>query len=142
MLHAINNGLTKGVLFLSAGNIHRAYGSKYVGDVQGACRRLPFSGWLFLGGFLAITGSPPFAPFVSEFGILSAAVSREHYYGAALFLIALFIVFIAFGSAVIPMVFGKPSAPPSLTKFRDHFSTSLPIVVFMALVMHAGLLLA
>src|SRR5262249_2339270 len=28
LLHLINNGLTKGVLFLSAGNIHRAYGSK------------------------------------------------------------------------------------------------------------------
>ena len=26
--HCINNGLTKGVLFLSAGNIHRAFGSK------------------------------------------------------------------------------------------------------------------
>src|SRR5205085_9485210 len=26
LLHLINNGLTKGVLFLSAGNIHRAYG--------------------------------------------------------------------------------------------------------------------
>ena len=28
LLHMVNNGLTKGVLFLSAGNIHRAYGSK------------------------------------------------------------------------------------------------------------------
>ena len=26
LFHLINNGLTKGVLFLSAGNIHRAYG--------------------------------------------------------------------------------------------------------------------
>ena len=33
-LHLINNGLTKGVLFLSAGNIHRAYGSKYTDDVS------------------------------------------------------------------------------------------------------------
>ena len=28
LLHMINNGLTKGVLFLSAGNIHRSFGSK------------------------------------------------------------------------------------------------------------------
>ncbi len=40
-LHLINNGLTKGVLFLSAGNIHRAYGSKLTDDVQGAIKRVP-----------------------------------------------------------------------------------------------------
>src|SRR5262249_24399551 len=34
LLHLINNGLTKGVLFLSAGNIHRAYGSKVTDDVR------------------------------------------------------------------------------------------------------------
>ena len=139
LLHAVNNGLTKGVLFLSAGNIHRAYGSKYVGDVQGACRRLPLSGWMFLAGFLAITGSPPFAPFVSEFGIVSAAFAEDHYYAGGLFLTALFVVFVAFGSAVVGIVFGKPSAPPSLTRFRDHFSTSWPIVAFMILVVLLGL---
>src|SRR5262249_12989495 len=59
LLHLINNGLTKGVLFLSSGNIHRAYGSKLTDDVRGALRRVPLSGALFLAGFLAITGSPP-----------------------------------------------------------------------------------
>ena len=36
---------------------------------------LPVSGALFLAGFFAITGSPPFGPFVSEFTILNAAVA-------------------------------------------------------------------
>src|SRR5208337_615206 len=74
LLHLINNGLTKGVLFLSAGNIHRAYGSKLTEYVRGAIHRVPLSGALFLAGFLAITGSPPFGPFVSEFTIVNAAV--------------------------------------------------------------------
>ena len=34
LLHLVNNGLTKGVLFLSAGNIHRAYGSKLTDEVS------------------------------------------------------------------------------------------------------------
>ncbi len=34
LLHLINNGLTKGVLFLSAGNIHRVYGSKVTDNVR------------------------------------------------------------------------------------------------------------
>ncbi|HKJ03043.1 MAG TPA: proton-conducting transporter membrane subunit, partial [Longimicrobiales bacterium] len=44
MLHLVCNGLTKGVLFLSAGNLHRAYGSKIAGEVTGTLRGLPFSG--------------------------------------------------------------------------------------------------
>lgn len=58
LLHLINNGLTKGVLFLSAGNIHRAYGSKLTDHVRGAIVRVPLSASLFLAGFLAVTGSP------------------------------------------------------------------------------------
>ena len=72
----VNNGLTKGVLFLSAGNIHRAYGSKtHRRRARARCAALPLSGALFLAGFFAITGSPPFGPFVSEFTILQRAPS-------------------------------------------------------------------
>ena len=60
----------KMLLFLSAANIHRAYGSKSVNEVGGALKRLPATGVLFLAGFFAITGSPPFGPFFSELTIL------------------------------------------------------------------------
>jgi len=52
--------MTKGVLFLSAGNIRRAYDSKSIDQVSGAMRRLPLSGTLFLFGFIAITGFSTF----------------------------------------------------------------------------------
>jgi hydrogenase-4 component F len=48
LLHLINNGLTKGVLFLSAGNIHRDNGSKLTDHVRGAIHRVPLSGATFL----------------------------------------------------------------------------------------------
>ena len=80
LLHMINNGMTKGVLFLSAGNIHRAYGSKTTDEVRGAMSVLPLSGTLFLLGFFAITGSPPFGPFVSEFTILNGALDQRPCY--------------------------------------------------------------
>ncbi len=43
---------TKGVLFLSAGNIHRAYGSKRTDDVRGALRRVPVVGRALPGRLL------------------------------------------------------------------------------------------
>jgi hydrogenase-4 component F len=95
LYHLINNGLTKGVLFLSAANIHRAFASKSTKDVSGALRRVPLSGAMFLAGFFAITGSPPFGPFLSELTIVNAALLRGHWIVGALFLVLLAVVFVA-----------------------------------------------
>jgi hydrogenase-4 component F len=139
LLHLINNGLTKGVLFLSAGNIHRAYGSKLTDDVRGAIRRVPLSGVLFLAGFLAITGSPPFAPFVSEFIIVNAAIGSGQYIVSGIFLLLLGIVFVGMGATVLEVVQGNPPEQLNPNGFQDSVSTGLPIVLFMALVLLFGL---
>jgi len=113
MLHLVANGLTKGVLFLAAGNIHRAYGSKSTDQVGGAMRRLPLSGTLFLVGFLAITGSPPFCPFISEFAILTGAFAVGRPVVGGLFLLLLLVVFVGMGAAVLKVVQGRPTVPAS-----------------------------
>src|SRR5713101_4830674 len=137
LLHLVNNAVTKGVMFLSAGNIHRAYGSKSTEDVRGALRRVPFSGALFLAGFFAVTGSPPFAPFLSEFTIVRAAMTQGHAVVGALFLVMLAIVFIGMGGAVLAVVQGEPpEAEPE--GFRDRVGTVLPIALLMAIVVLLG----
>jgi hydrogenase-4 component F len=136
LLHMINNGLTKGVLFLSAGNIHRAYGSKVIDDVRGALQRVPLSAALFLTGFLAITGSPPFSPFVSEFTIVSAAFGSGQYWAGSLFVIMLAIAFMGIGATVLAVVLGEP--PQEHTDYHDRASTCAPILIFMALVLVLG----
>jgi hydrogenase-4 component F len=141
MLHFINNGLTKGVLFLAAANIHRAYDSKRVEDVRGAIRRLPVTGALFLAGFFAITGAPPFGPFFSEFTILRAAVSSGRFWIAGLFLITLFVIFVGMSSTVFAVVQGEPDGETSKNGYKDNFFTLAPIVVFMGLVVLLGVYL-
>jgi hydrogenase-4 component F len=137
MLHVATNGMTKGVLFLSAGNIHRAYASKSTDEVRGAMRRLPLSGALFLAGFLAITGSPPFGPFVSEFSILNGAFDAGRFLTAALYLVFLLVVFIGMGKTVLKVVQGRP--PLDLQPYRDGFLTIAPVLGLMALVLLLGL---
>jgi hydrogenase-4 component F len=142
MLHLVNNALTKGVLFLSSGNIHRAYGSKSTDDVRGAMKRLPASGALFLIGFFAVTGSPPFGPFVSEFTIIRAAFVAERYGVAALTLVLLLAVFIGFGGTVLAVVQGQDSlAVPKgqAAPFKDSAATVLPIAALLVLVLLLGL---
>jgi hydrogenase-4 component F len=139
LLHLVNNGLTKGVMFLSAGNIHRAYASKSTEDVAGAIRRLPLSGSLFLAGFLAITGSPPGGPFLSEFTILNGAVGNGQFVVAGLYLLLLATVFIGMGATVLKVVQGTPSQQASATDIRDSLRTGAPILAFAGLVVMLGL---
>ena len=138
MLHVMTNGMTKGVLFLSAGNIHRAYASKSTDQVCGAMRRLPLSGTLFLAGFLAITGSPPFGPFISEFAILNGAFDAGRFYTGGLFLFLLLVVFIGMGATVLHVVQGRPPTGVRHTPYRDSLLTGAPVIVLMLLVLMLG----
>jgi hydrogenase-4 component F len=139
LLHMVNNGLTKGVLFLSAGNIHRAYNSKRTEVVRGALRRTPWSGALFLAAFLAITGSPPFGPFISEFTIVSSAFGQGNFKTGIFFLVFLAIIFIGMASTVLPTVLGKIPAKTEKTAYRDSAKTVLPILLLMGLILMLGL---
>jgi hydrogenase-4 component F len=139
LLHLINNGLTKGIMFLSAGNIHRAYGSKSTDQVRGAIKRVPLSGAMFLTGFLAITGAPPFGPFISEFTIFDAAIGTRQYLAGGLFLLFLCVVFIGMGVTVLAVVQGTPAEDTPQTGYHDRFGTCLPIILFLAIVLLLGL---
>jgi len=142
MLHVLTNGLTKGVLFLSAGNIHRAYGSKSTDQVRGVFRRLPLSGTLFFLGFLAITGSPPFGPFISEFAILTGSFQLGRFAVGGAFLVLLLVVFIGMSRTVLRAVQGRPpvtaggSAP-----VRETLLTILPPALLMLLVLLLGVII-
>jgi hydrogenase-4 component F len=136
--HMVNNGLAKGVLFLTAGNIHRAYRSKDAEQVRGAARRLPLSGPLFLLGFLAVTGSPPFAPFWSEFAILSGALGTGRWVVAAAYLTLLALIFVTMGATVLRIVQGEPREPAE-PGFGDVAWTALPPLVLLLAVLALGL---
>ena len=77
LLHVINHGLFKGLLFLSAGAMIHATGSRRLTDYGGLLRTMPLTGLFFLGGAVAICGLPPLNGFVSEWlvylGIFQAA---------------------------------------------------------------------
>jgi len=114
MLHAVNHSLAKGLLFLTAGNLLMAYGTKSARDVRGALRALPVSGTLWVVGFLAIAGMPPFGLFLSELTILKSALDAGRFVIAATFLALLALVFAGMSAIVLRMAQGEPAdeAPP------------------------------
>ena len=139
LFHLAANALVKGVLFMSAGNINRSYASKRLPYVTGAIRRTPVSGWLFFLGFLAITGTPPFAPFISEFNIAATALAAPYLWTGVAFLLLLGGIFLAMSDTVVKVVFGTPPPDRVRTPYKDTVATTAPLVVALALAATLGL---
>ncbi len=66
LLHALNHALFKGLLFLGAGAFSKAVGSLELYRLGGLLRRMPWTGWAFALGAMAIAGLPPLNGFASE----------------------------------------------------------------------------
>ena len=139
LFHLAANAIVKSVLFMSAGNIHRSYASRQLPHVTGAIRRTPLSAWLFLLAFLAITGTPPFAPFISEFNIAASAFAQNHVWIGAVFLLLLGGIFLAMSDTVVKMIFGTPSPKRERTPYKDTFATTAPLVMALGLSLILGL---
>jgi hydrogenase-4 component B len=80
LFHVWNHGLFKALLFLAAGSVIRATGTREIDALGGVARRMPRTGLAFLVGAVAICGLPPLNGFASEFLVYSgllAGVARE-----------------------------------------------------------------
>ncbi|MBI3795350.1 MAG: NADH dehydrogenase FAD-containing subunit [Deltaproteobacteria bacterium] len=142
MLHAVNHSLTKAMLFLVAGNILTVYQSKSTTEVQGVLHVLPLSGLLWVAGFLAITGSPPFGPFLSEFTILKAALDQGRNGVAVAYLVLLAVVFVGMATAMLRMAQGAPvHGGQRMTVRKEPVLSVIPAVALGLLVLILGLYL-
>jgi hydrogenase-4 component F len=141
MLHAVNHSLTKAMLFLVAGNILAAYHSKSTDDVRGVLRVLPASGILWVMGLFAITGSPPFGPFLSEFTILKAALDQGRAAVAITYLALLAVIFVGMATAMLGMAQGTASRPRAAKVQREPLFSIVPAIVLVAVVLLLGVYL-
>jgi hydrogenase-4 component B len=66
LYHALNHTIFKSLLFLGAGAVLHATGSRNLNHLGGLIRRMPWTAACFLVGALAIGGLPPLNGFVSE----------------------------------------------------------------------------
>lgn len=66
LLHVVNHATFKALLFLGAGSVIHAVGTREMERMGGLLRRLPWTAAAFLVGAVAICGLPPLNGFVSE----------------------------------------------------------------------------
>ena len=66
LYHVLNHAVFKGLLFLGAGNLAMATGTRGIEKYGGLLRRMPWTGLFFLVGAMAISGLPLLNGFASE----------------------------------------------------------------------------
>jgi hydrogenase-4 component F len=137
LFHVWNNSLTKGALFLSAGNIRRVAGGRTIDEVRGMAWLTPHSARMFVVGLLAVTACPPFGPFFSELGIIKAALQNGRSWPVAMFLGCLLLAFLGMTRLVFAIVDGRPR--PIAAKNRSRWRETAGIVLPPLLLLSASL---
>ena len=118
VLHAVNNGVAKAMIFLAVGNVVLVTGSSVADEIGGLLRRARWSGVLLIAGLFAVTGSPPFGMFISEFTILSAALRAHRSWVAAGIVLLLAVIFVGIAAMILEMVYGAAPDETSRTSPR------------------------
>lgn len=157
LLHVLNHGVTKSLMFLAYGNVQDRYavladgtaasqdtGPDEEDQITGVIRAMPATGWMLALGGLALVGSPPFSIFLSEFIILWGGVQRLiHAPGAwltisiAVFVISITMIFGGLVRHLSRMLFGEPT----VSREPESFRRILPLLLLFALVVLLGVLI-
>ncbi len=126
LLHALNHSFTKSMLFLVAGNILSHIKTKSIIDIKGIAKTLPVSGFLWVAGGLAITGSPPFGMFISKFTILKASITNGNWIITSVFLFLLIAIFTGFTQIIFKMSQGHGK---NIEAKEDKLSIIPPVIL-------------
>jgi len=147
LFHCLNHAVFKGLLFLCAGCLIHATGTKNLDEMGGLARRMPVTAAAMVIGALSVVGVPPFNGFASKLMIYEAALERGMDIGGALG--AAYVVYCAlalFASAVTLAYFMKMISsaffgrtPKNLQNVKDvPRSMQIPLVVLSALCLVFG----
>ncbi len=70
LYHVLNHAVYKGLLFLGAGSVQHATGTRDLARLGGLLRLMPWTGFFFIVAALAISAVPPLNGYISEWMLL------------------------------------------------------------------------
>ena len=89
LVHIANHAFSKITLFFCAGAIYVATHKKYISEMSGLGRTMPFTFGAFAIASLSMIGAPPVAGFVTKWNLLVGSMEMEsHHIGILLVLLA------------------------------------------------------
>lgn len=149
LLHIWNHALFKGLLFLGAGSLVHATGTRNLSLMGGLLKRMPLSAVLLIGGSLAAATLPPLNGFVSEWlmylGLLQGTV---HLAGAVALPPLLLVGLLAITGALALLVFvrmigiallGTPRSSHAVDAHESGLALTLPPTLLLGVCLLIGL---
>jgi multicomponent Na+:H+ antiporter subunit D len=145
LFHLMNHAAFKSLLFLNAGAVQQATGTRDLNRMGGLAKRMPVTALTSLFGSLSISGVPPFNGFLSKLVILVAAIQAGHmlgnhiYYWYAAVGIGFSVVTLAYFLKVQRKAFfGKLNE--TLAGVREvKFAMTLPMIILALLCLALGI---
>ena len=140
LFHLFNHAIFKSLLFLDAGAIEYATGTRSLNKLGGLNKKLPVTGFAGLIGSMSISGVPPFGGFWSKLIIIIAAV-QAGYIGMAIIAAGVSIITLAYYLKFQNFAFfGK--AHKDLIGIKEvPFTMKLAMLILAGICIVAGLLL-
>jgi len=132
LLHMTFHSVTKPLLFFCAGNVQQHLKTDLFRKAKGGLiHSMPLTGAAFLMVTLAVTGSPPFSLFQSEFTILRAGFERDHFVLAIFFVSFLVLIFSGFLVHIASLVLGEDQGLPrvDLCSWKKYSVAGLALVI-------------
>ncbi len=128
LFHLLNHALFKGCLFLCAGALIYATGSRSLDDYGGLAKRMPVTAFACLVASASISGVPPFNGFVSKWMIYGAAIEAGYAWAAVIAMFTSALTLASFAKVVHSAFLG--STPERLREVKEVPATmKIPLTV-------------
>jgi hydrogenase-4 component F len=134
LLHMTFHSVTKPLVFFCAGNVQQYLETDLFRKARGGLiHAMPFTGGAFLLVTLAVTGTPPFSLFQSEFTILRAAFNGGYFVLAVVFMAFLVAIFAGFLAHNTKLVLGPDPglAPAKIGRSKKYSILALATVIII-----------
>lgn len=130
LIHIVNHAFAKITLFFCAGAIYVASHKKYISEMEGLGKTMPFTFAAFGIASLSMIGAPPVAGFITKWNLLIGSV-EAHQLGILLILIASTMLNAAyFAPITYKAFFGKRPANEPFTGIKEApLSMLIPILI-------------
>ncbi|OGL45677.1 MAG: hypothetical protein A2161_08455 [Candidatus Schekmanbacteria bacterium RBG_13_48_7] len=140
LFHLINHSILKTLLFLAAGALMYATGTRKISELGGLANKMPITSVCFFIGALGISGMPLFNGFHSKFAIFVAFAQQKLWWALAVAVgtgILTLAVFVWTGYRIF---WGKPASDKIYNSAREiPFAMWAPMVVLSGFILLIGL---
>jgi hydrogenase-4 component F len=135
--HIVYNSICKVVLFFIAGNVHREFKTREIAGVSSVINFMPWTGWLLLLAFFAISAIPPFGIFFSELMIFEGMLFSGKPWVLAVTMFFMLFIFINMARALFRMLYRENEhavAPREAERFDITHFASIVLLILVILI--------